>query len=560
MFIRLNIIVCFLLVFANQQAFAQDDFKVFYPEYITAGGSFEISIITSKKSQEFEKLELFLMPEASLNIRNAELWINEDKSQIPIGSEFLTEFSESSKKISVDLSDTSIFSSESYFQLVIRLISGPVESNTLKFSGQFITRDGTVSNLVNSDIEKSGLYPDLFEILFSYYDRFYTADFAASFNLNAYLNLPLIYDFEESLVVEFWMKMKNLNSNFMMISNRETNRTEFTFSVNENQMLMINSRENDVIQMKPVFLSKNTWYHFSLTLNKNTSLLSLFCNDEESFKIKIANYFAYDNLVLHFRNEKPIGTFTIDQLRILSSFGSLAEIDRNRNYSDYQGDSSRVLLQLNFSESELNNLLNQKTVTFDGINFTKSTAPLFPRAPQISVKLLNNFYEVEWKGGDVKNANRYMLEKAVSNSDFEQIAEVPSENDDEKVYSLLTEKQGETEIFYFRIRQVNDDGSEVFSDVVKIGQGIVQDVIVGQNYPNPFNPTTLIDFELLQETDVEVKVYNLAGKEIAVLHKGFLSQGSYKFKFDATGLPSGIYIYQIVTPLSSQTRKMIFTK
>jgi hypothetical protein len=125
---------------------------------------------------------------------------------------------------------------------------------------------------------------------------------------------------------------------------------------------------------------------------------------------------------------------------------------------------------------------------------------------------------------------------------------------------MLSEINTKNEIVYFRIKQVNKDGSEVYSDVVKVGQGIIEDLIVGQNFPNPFNPTTLIEFELLQDADVEVKVFDLAGKEVAILHSGFLSSGEYKFKFDASGFPSGIYLYQISTPLSSQTKKMILAK
>ena len=87
---------------------------------------------------------------------------------------------------------------------------------------------------------------------------------------------------------------------------------EYTFAVNQNQMLIVNSRENDVVHMEPVFISTGSWYHFSIIFNKNNSLLSIFCNERKVFTIKIANYFAYDNLVLHFQNEKPKGTFTID--------------------------------------------------------------------------------------------------------------------------------------------------------------------------------------------------------------------------------------------------------
>ncbi len=55
-----------------------------------------------------------------------------------------------------------------------------------------------------------------------------------------------------------------------------------------------------------------------------------------------------------------------------------------------------------------------------------------------------------------------------------------------KSYSMLSEEFSQPEIVYFRIKQVNKDGSEVYSDAVKVGQGIVEDVIVGQNYPKSF--------------------------------------------------------------------------
>jgi len=95
---------------------------------------------------------------------------------------------------------------------------------------------------------------------------------------------------------------------------------------------------------------------------------------------------------------------------------------------------------------------------------------------------------------------------------------------------------------------------------VKIGQGITEPFIVEQNYPNPFNPTTSIVVDLLQDSDVQIIIYNLEGKEIAKLFKGFLTSGTHKFSFDASELPSGIYLYKVSTPEFSSTKKMILTK
>ena len=88
----------------------------------------------------------------------------------------------------------------------------------------------------------------------------------------------------------------------------------------------------------------------------------------------------------------------------------------------------------------------------------------------------------------------------------------------------------------------------------------MENIILGQNYPNPFNPSTKIEFEILQDAEVEVVVYNLTGKEIEILHQGFLPSGIYKFDFDGSELPSGIYLYKVSTPQFTQTKKMILAK
>ncbi len=68
-----------------------------------------------------------------------------------------------------------------------------------------------------------------------------------------------------------------------------------------------------------------------------------------------------------------------------------------------------------------------------------------------------------------------------------------------------------------------------------------------QNYPNPFNPTTTIEFELLQSAVVSLKVYNLLGQEVAnLIDREELSDGLQDVEFDATNLPSGVYIYRLV--------------
>src|SRR4030095_6702111 len=70
---------------------------------------------------------------------------------------------------------------------------------------------------------------------------------------------------------------------------------------------------------------------------------------------------------------------------------------------------------------------------------------------------------------------------------------------------------------------------------------------LSQNYPNPFNPTTMINYTLAKDGIMKLKVYDMIGKEVAVLVDGFKSKGNYAAEFDAMdhkNLSSGIYYYK----------------
>jgi hypothetical protein len=92
--------------------------------------------------------------------------------------------------------------------------------------------------------------------------------------------------------------------------------------------------------------------------------------------------------------------------------------------------------------------------------------------------------------------------------------------------------------------------------------------ILNQNYPNPFNPTTSIQYAISNTQFVSLKVYDILGNEIATLVSEEKPAGSYEVNFDANGLSSGVYFYQLRAgdPESSsgqgfvETKKMVLQK
>jgi hypothetical protein len=81
-----------------------------------------------------------------------------------------------------------------------------------------------------------------------------------------------------------------------------------------------------------------------------------------------------------------------------------------------------------------------------------------------------------------------------------------------------------------------------------------------QNYPNPFNPEATINYQLPQAGHVTLKIYDILGKEVAILVNKVQSTGNYSVNFEGTNLPSGIYFYQLKSGDFIQTRKMILLK
>ena len=78
-----------------------------------------------------------------------------------------------------------------------------------------------------------------------------------------------------------------------------------------------------------------------------------------------------------------------------------------------------------------------------------------------------------------------------------------------------------------------------------------------QNYPNPFNPSTAISFQLSAVSSVTLKVYDVLGKEVAVLVQGEQDAGRYTVHFDASRLSSGAYLYRLTGGGTSLTRTMV---
>jgi hypothetical protein len=104
-----------------------------------------------------------------------------------------------------------------------------------------------------------------------------------------------------------------------------------------------------------------------------------------------------------------------------------------------------------------------------------------------------------------------------------------------------------------------------YHGLVLVSGDCLEPLLAGANYamiakPNPFNPSTLIEFELLQSAQVRIRVFNALGQPVAELANGMLQQGAHAFRFDATTLPSGVYLCVLETPVQRRTLKLLLAR
>jgi hypothetical protein len=81
-----------------------------------------------------------------------------------------------------------------------------------------------------------------------------------------------------------------------------------------------------------------------------------------------------------------------------------------------------------------------------------------------------------------------------------------------------------------------------------------------QNFPNPFNPSTMIEYSIAKAENVQLKVYDLLGRETATLVSGIQVPGSYNVTFNASNLASGIYFYKLTAGGFTSIKRMVLIK
>jgi hypothetical protein len=90
--------------------------------------------------------------------------------------------------------------------------------------------------------------------------------------------------------------------------------------------------------------------------------------------------------------------------------------------------------------------------------------------------------------------------------------------------------------------------------------GVPKEYALLQNYPNPFNPSTTITYELPKSSVVRLSVFDMLGREVAVLVDRTKETGYHEVQFEGRGLSSGVYFYRLQAGDFVATKRLLLLK
>ncbi len=159
----------------------------------------------------------------------------------------------------------------------------------------------------------------------------------------------------------------------------------------------------------------------------------------------------------------------------------------------------------------------------------------------------NDGIRLAWETATELNNNGFEIERRDSLEDWKSFGFVKGKGSTAvpNKYTFSDKSVENGKKYKYRLKQIDLNGNFEYSSEIDITANLVSSCFLSQNYPNPFNPTTTINYSVSQTENVAIRVYSVLGEEVATLVNQTIPAGNYNVKFDGSGYPSGVYIYEI---------------
>ena len=168
---------------------------------------------------------------------------------------------------------------------------------------------------------------------------------------------------------------------------------------------------------------------------------------------------------------------------------------------------------------------------------------------------------LSWRTATETNNSGFEIERKTKDMEFVKIGFVAGfgTTTEPKIYRFVDEDL-QRGIYFYRLKQIDFNGTYEYSNEISVDFTIPVTYNFYQNYLNPFNPTTRIRFALSEKAYTTLKICNSLGEIVEELVNEVKEAGNYEVNFDASGLPSGMYLYSLSSGKFKETKKMILLR
>jgi hypothetical protein len=234
-------------------------------------------------------------------------------------------------------------------------------------------------------------------------------------------------------------------------------------------------------------------------------------------------------------------------------FGSSAYVNVNLLYTGIPFVPATITLSC-FQYNERHNGIygdNASTIPVELISF--------------SGDVRGNVVLLVWSTSSELNNQGFEIQRSNNQRDFSTIGFIQgSGTTTEKQTYQFADGELSAGKYFYRLKQIDFNGTCEYSKIIAVDlTSSLYKFSLQQNYPNPFNPNTIIEFTVSSALvhgnstlKTIVKIYDVLGNEVRTLFDESAEPGNHKVEFDASGLPSGIYFYQLRAGSFIETKKM----
>ena len=211
-------------------------------------------------------------------------------------------------------------------------------------------------------------------------------------------------------------------------------------------------------------------------------------------------------------------------------------------------------------------IVTQPTI-FNKLKFTTNYFGIIPvELTSFAASVNGSNVNLTWQTATELNNQGFEIERShtstsLSVTEWEKIGYAPGfgTTTEPRSYSFKDDNVA-TGTYSYRLKQVDFDGLSSFSKIIQVDVNTAIDFMLNQNYPNPFNPSTQIKYSIKEAGLVQLKVYDILGKEVANLVNENIEAGFYSVNFNASQLSSGIYFYKLQSGTFVSSKKMLLIK